>query len=626
MQFQSREIESTACRTENGVNELLRSKKAEWIKAIVDCGDLIRELERNSAIAHLRLGKEDEEKLESYNRMIISEIENSRKLSKELENIFEFLPENKLKIADKLNGKKKISEELSCRVKSINESLNSYDDIIISLAKECDELEARSEMILKRNISEMCVMHERVERNVEQLNLALKYDLQAMKKHFDEKLEERMLERQERWKVGHDQLLYNQTQHSRNMVRIETEGGRDIGQTWQDKDNEFHDQKFRLIRNVHQIEKDLQRLKNDCFFNREKVEYDFEVLKKREEENAKIISSQKRKLNKLQDLAISLREKLRIAEKQQKVEATNNESAIHQIIEQIKMQTKKSEILIENDLKEHENVKRMYVKECGILVNNMNEAIETINEEANLKQDENQFKKLNVKLSQNDFGMATLGFADSSDLETEITEESAECVSESDSLESVNMQLRHEIDLSILRICDFLLQKDAKDLLRITAKNDNHFRELKLESIRKLLGLSDSKSFKKFVCVVCRQSRYEKSLDDCVMSSLLDRQNQSRSITNSETTMRLSSVKYEEKSKNNIEMEQIFAFTRKIDELFSQDNYRSQIVSITDDLSQKEEMIKECFELDRECGKLEESNRQLEELLMNYNQSLINKK
>ena len=52
--------------------------------------------------------------------------------------------------------------------------------------------------------------------------------------------------------------------------------------------------------------------------NQEKLEYNFQILKKRDEENTITKSQQKRKITKLHDVLNALRQKLRKQEKQYK--------------------------------------------------------------------------------------------------------------------------------------------------------------------------------------------------------------------------------------------------------------------------------------------------------------------
>lgn len=90
------------------------------------------------------------------------------------------------------------------------------------------------------------------------------------------------------------------------------------------------------------MEKELEKMKVDCLFNKEKIDYNFHVLKKKEEENAKTISFQKRKTNKLQDFAAVLKNRLKESQSKKKIVNAQMKQNIENLIAQIKVQKDRS--------------------------------------------------------------------------------------------------------------------------------------------------------------------------------------------------------------------------------------------------------------------------------------------
>ncbi|KAK7808369.1 hypothetical protein U0070_023370 [Myodes glareolus] len=72
---------------------------------------------------------------------------------------------------------------------------------------------------------------------------------------------------------------------------------------------EYNTIKIKLERDVQILEQQLQQMKATYQLNQEKLEYNFQVLKKRDEESTVIKSQQKRKLNRLHDVLNNLRSK-----------------------------------------------------------------------------------------------------------------------------------------------------------------------------------------------------------------------------------------------------------------------------------------------------------------------------
>merc|ERR1711962_1456303 len=78
---------------------------------------------------------------------------------------------------------------------------------------------------------------------------------------------------------------------------------------------EYNMVKIKLETDVQVLEQQLQQMKATYQLNQEKLEYNFQVLKKRDEENTITKSQQKRKITRLQDLLNNLKQKLKKQEK-----------------------------------------------------------------------------------------------------------------------------------------------------------------------------------------------------------------------------------------------------------------------------------------------------------------------
>ena len=65
---------------------------------------------------------------------------------------------------------------------------------------------------------------------------------------------------------------------------------------------EYNLVKIKLETDVQVLEQQLQQMRVTYQLNQEKLEYNYQVLKKREEENGTILGAQKRKINRLADI------------------------------------------------------------------------------------------------------------------------------------------------------------------------------------------------------------------------------------------------------------------------------------------------------------------------------------
>ncbi|GJQ83629.1 hypothetical protein Trydic_g14342 [Trypoxylus dichotomus] len=83
-----------------------------------------------------------------------------------------------------------------------------------------------------------------------------------------------------------------------NKRRVEHEG-------------KYRDSKIKLENEVEGLQREFERIKTLAIMNSEKLDYNYQILKKREDENLIINSQQKRRINKLQDVINHLRKKNR---------------------------------------------------------------------------------------------------------------------------------------------------------------------------------------------------------------------------------------------------------------------------------------------------------------------------
>lgn len=104
---------------------------------------------------------------------------------------------------------------------------------------------------------------------------------------------------------------------------------------------EYNLVKIKLETDVQVLEQQLQQMRVTYLLNQEKLEYNYQVLKKREEENGTILGAQKRKINRLADHLNLLRIKSAKQEKTFQQENTSLTDDYKHLTEQFKELQKK---------------------------------------------------------------------------------------------------------------------------------------------------------------------------------------------------------------------------------------------------------------------------------------------
>lgn len=119
--------------------------------------------------------------------------------------------------------------------------------------------------------------------------------LDKHRKEFDEKMEERRTK-----EVAFLEERFKRVERNENELH-----------SLRVKDaEEYNEMKVKLETDVQILEQQLQQMKATYQLNQEKLAYNYQVLQKRDEENAKTKAQQKRKITKLQDSLTNLKKKL----------------------------------------------------------------------------------------------------------------------------------------------------------------------------------------------------------------------------------------------------------------------------------------------------------------------------
>lgn len=143
---------------------------------------------------------------------------------------------------------------------------------------------------------------------------------------------------------------------------------------------EYNMVKIKLETDVQILEQQLQQMKATYQLNQEKLEYNFQVLKKRDEENTITKSQQKRKITRLQDVLNNLKQKLAKQEKQYREDNQSLIDDYKRITEQFRELQKKSRHFQTTDQKKFQDVWAMNEEQVRELVHSVLEADRIIHE------------------------------------------------------------------------------------------------------------------------------------------------------------------------------------------------------------------------------------------------------
>ncbi|RZC34533.1 NYD-SP28 domain containing protein [Asbolus verrucosus] len=219
-------------------------------------------------------------------------------------------------IADKWSGILKyndplhINEEITSQREKCDELIKQKDAIIANLKGKLRTAEINFAIDQRKQIEDVNSISRRIENQIIVMRKAYRQELQMIE---DVILTERQLlieANNKKW----DELYKKRDQEEKSNAEKRSE---DYWNFVQDMDNLnrdfqelYRETTIKLENDCDELQRELERIKTDALMNSEKLDYNYQILKKREDENLIIRSQQKRRINKLQDVINSLRKKM----------------------------------------------------------------------------------------------------------------------------------------------------------------------------------------------------------------------------------------------------------------------------------------------------------------------------
>ncbi|XP_013199434.2 dynein regulatory complex protein 1 [Amyelois transitella] len=255
---------------------------------------------------------------------------------------------------DKLLAQKnQLIEEIKNELKMMDQAY--YDD----LEKQDKDIKELSERIEKQ----VTIMQRAYERQLSLIEHAINMERDAMVEHNNKRWEA-LYKQRDREEVAHMEYKFEQLEeHKEEVAAI----------MW-DHHEKYRQAKIELETLTQELQKELEKLKATCIINTEKIGYNYQVLKKREEENVFVRSQQKRKLNKMSDVANTLRSKIRKAAEDGAQEEIRADAEITKLMQTMDDLEKKSEHFSHVNNYKFSQVWRMSAAKCAQMSKELRQA------------------------------------------------------------------------------------------------------------------------------------------------------------------------------------------------------------------------------------------------------------
>lgn len=198
--------------------------------------------------------------------------------------------------------------------------IDEKDKLIHELQQELKSKDDQYVKHLKKQAEDVDLILERMEDQAKTLLKAYREELAVIETSFTTERRDLLDIQQKEWEKAMGERSSREKDFLEARERRIGENEQQIQHLRVQNAEEFNRIKIKLEIDIQILQQQIQQMKATFQLNAEKLEYNFQVLKKRDEENTVTISQQKRRVTRLQDTLNNLRAKLIKQEKSCQVE------------------------------------------------------------------------------------------------------------------------------------------------------------------------------------------------------------------------------------------------------------------------------------------------------------------
>lgn len=214
--------------------------------------------------------------------------------------------------------------------------IEDKNKLIVELHQELKMKDDQYVKDLKKQSDDICLLLERMEEQVKSVTKSFRQELLNIEKAFELERQELLASNKKKWERALQSHNIKELEYLMSHIKKAEEHERLLNKQRVWDWEEYNTIKVKLEQDVQVLEQQLQLMKATYQLNQEKLEYNFQVLKKRDEESTVIKSQQKRKLNHLHDALNNQRQKYTKLVKQSDTENRMLTSDYRRLVQQFK--------------------------------------------------------------------------------------------------------------------------------------------------------------------------------------------------------------------------------------------------------------------------------------------------
>nr|CAI5869383.1 unnamed protein product [Callosobruchus analis] len=205
----------------------------------------------------------------------------------------------------------RIHEEIASQREKCDLLINQKDEIIAMLRKELKLANKRFDKDQHKQISEINTLTHIIEKQLTFMRKAYQMERQLIEDVLMMERQRVIGENNKKWEDLYKKREQEENEIAGKKVQRLEEFNEKMTEIRVDYQERFRETKIKIERDIEFMYRELERIKALALVNSEKLDYNYQILKTREDENLIIKSQNKRRMNKLQDAINAMKQKIR---------------------------------------------------------------------------------------------------------------------------------------------------------------------------------------------------------------------------------------------------------------------------------------------------------------------------
>ncbi|VEN63136.1 unnamed protein product, partial [Callosobruchus maculatus] len=210
----------------------------------------------------------------------------------------------------KYNDPLHIHEDIANQKEKCDLLIKQKDEIIAMLRNELKQAERKFTKDQYKQMNDINILTQRIEKQITFMRKAYQTEYELIEGVLLMERKKIIEQNDQKWDELNKKRDQQETLNSEKKFQRLEEFNEKITKVRVDNQEKFRETKIELERDIEIMQRELERIKALALFNREKLDYNYQILKKRDAENLIIKSQNKIRMNKLQDAVNSMKNKI----------------------------------------------------------------------------------------------------------------------------------------------------------------------------------------------------------------------------------------------------------------------------------------------------------------------------